>query len=121
MLLDLGCYLPLDRCLQIVRGDNRCALDSRSCRISVFRESTYRLPSKSGALIETQPGAIYLLSMWYTRRELALRVGIFYCGSITSNGWGSLIAAGILSRFRTWPQLFYVEGGITIGLGLLAA
>ncbi|WWC72856.1 uncharacterized protein I206_106820 [Kwoniella pini CBS 10737] len=46
------------------------------------------------------PGAVYLLSKWYTRQELALRMSIFYCGSITSNGWGSLIAAGILSHYK---------------------
>ncbi|WWD07009.1 hypothetical protein V865_005106 [Kwoniella europaea PYCC6329] len=66
------------------------------------------------------PGAIYMLSKWYTRKELALRMSIFYCGSITSNGWGSLIAAGILGHYKKWPYLFYIEGGLTIGIGLLS-
>ncbi|GFZ47578.1 hypothetical protein JCM24511_05322 [Saitozyma sp. JCM 24511] len=61
-----------------------------------------------------------MLSMWYTRKELALRMSLFYCGSISSNGWGSLIAAGILSRFHDWRLLFYIEGGITMAIGMAA-
>jgi hypothetical protein len=61
-----------------------------------------------------------MLSMWYTRKELALRMSLFYCGSISSNGWGSLIAAGILSRFHDWRMLFYIEGGITMAIGMAA-
>ncbi|ETW74941.1 major facilitator superfamily, partial [Heterobasidion irregulare TC 32-1] len=43
------------------------------------------------------PGAIYLLSRWYTRYELAFRSAILYGGLLISNAFGSLIAAGILS------------------------
>jgi sugar phosphate permease len=71
-------------------------------------------------LTAQQPGALYMLSMWYTRKELALRMSLFYCGSISSNGWGSLIAAGILSRFHDWRMLFYIEGGITMAIGIAA-
>ncbi|KIK39170.1 hypothetical protein CY34DRAFT_14582 [Suillus luteus UH-Slu-Lm8-n1] len=47
------------------------------------------------------PGAIFLLSVWYKRDELAVRATLISCGSMFSNGFGSL-----------W--LFYIEGGITI-------
>ncbi|KAI0741207.1 MFS general substrate transporter [Earliella scabrosa] len=72
------------------------------------------------------PGAVYLLSRWYTRRELAFRSAIIYGGLLTSNAFGSLMAAGILSRMegklgiRAWRWLFYIEGAITIVIGLLA-
>ncbi|KAK7688861.1 hypothetical protein QCA50_007550 [Cerrena zonata] len=72
------------------------------------------------------PGAIYLLSCWYTRKELAFRSAILYGGLLLSNGLGSLIAAGILSGMegvrgiRAWRWLFYIEGSITICVGFLA-
>lgn len=43
------------------------------------------------------PGALFYLSKWYTKEELAKRNAIFYAGSLVSGAFGSLIAAGILS------------------------
>jgi len=42
------------------------------------------------------PGAILLISNWYKKDEIALRTCILYCGSLISNAFGPLIAAGIL-------------------------
>ncbi|KAM5542855.1 hypothetical protein V8D89_003239 [Ganoderma adspersum] len=72
------------------------------------------------------PGAIYLLSRWYTRKELAFRSAILYGGLLISNAFGSLMAAGILSGMegkrgiRAWRWLFYIEGSITIFIGFCA-
>ncbi|KAI0687252.1 MFS general substrate transporter [Earliella scabrosa] len=72
------------------------------------------------------PGAIYLLSRWYTRKELSLRGAILYGGLMISNAFGSLMAAGILSGMegkmgiRAWRWLFYIEGAITVAIGILA-
>ncbi|KAI0759993.1 MFS general substrate transporter [Trametes elegans] len=72
------------------------------------------------------PGAIYLLSRWYTRKELAFRSAILYGGLLISNAFGSLMAAGILSHMegkmgiRAWRWLFYIEGAITVAIGILA-
>jgi len=72
------------------------------------------------------PGAIYLLSRWYTRKELAFRSAILYGGLLISNAFGSLMAAGILSNMegklgiRAWRWLFYIEGAITVCIGLFA-
>ncbi|KAI0359688.1 MFS general substrate transporter [Trametes cingulata] len=72
------------------------------------------------------PGAIYLLSRWYTRKELAFRSAILYGGLLISNAFGSLMAAGILSRMegkmgiRAWRWLFYIEGSITVAIGIMA-
>ncbi|KAN0081227.1 Major facilitator superfamily domain containing protein [Tylopilus felleus] len=71
------------------------------------------------------PGSMYLLSRWYTRKELALRSAVLYVGLLISNAFGSLIAAGILSTMQgklgiaAWRWLFYIEGAITMFLGLL--
>ncbi|KAF9503763.1 hypothetical protein BS47DRAFT_746938 [Hydnum rufescens UP504] len=43
------------------------------------------------------PGALFLLSKWYKRDELGLRTALLYCGSLISNAFGSLIAAGVLN------------------------
>ncbi|KZS94139.1 MFS general substrate transporter [Sistotremastrum niveocremeum HHB9708] len=69
------------------------------------------------------PGAIYLLSRWYTRKELAFRSAILYGGLLISNAFGSLMAAGILSNMegklgiRAWRWLFIIEGSITCFIG----
>ncbi|KAJ7712151.1 MFS general substrate transporter [Mycena metata] len=70
------------------------------------------------------PGAIYLLSRWYTKKELAFRSAILYVGLLISNAFGALIAAGILARMegvrgiRAWRWLFFIEGAITITVGI---
>lgn len=43
------------------------------------------------------PGAIFLMSSWYTRGELAHRMAWFYAGSSLANAFGGLIGAGVLS------------------------
>ncbi|KAJ7711487.1 MFS general substrate transporter [Mycena metata] len=70
------------------------------------------------------PGAIYLLSRWYTKKELAFRSAILYVGLLISNAFGALIAAGILAKMegvrgiRAWRWLFFIEGAITITVGI---
>ncbi|KAN0084455.1 Major facilitator superfamily domain containing protein [Tylopilus felleus] len=61
------------------------------------------------------PGSMYLLSRWYTKKELALRSAILYVGLLISNAFGSFIAAGILQNMQgklgltAWRWLFYIE------------
>lgn len=70
------------------------------------------------------PGAVYLLSRWYTKKELAFRSAILYGGLLISNAFGALMAAGILSNMegklgiRAWRWLFFIEGAITVVVGL---
>ncbi|KAF9257148.1 MFS general substrate transporter [Marasmius fiardii PR-910] len=71
------------------------------------------------------PGAIYLLSRWYTKKELAFRSAVLYGGLLISNAFGSLMAAGILHNMegkrgiRAWRWLFFIEGAITMFIGFL--
>ncbi|KAJ7503292.1 MFS general substrate transporter [Mycena galericulata] len=71
------------------------------------------------------PGVVYLLSCWYTKKELTLRSCIFFTGSVISNAFGSLIAAGIFSGMeglrgiRAWRWLFLIEGSTTMTVGFL--
>ncbi|KAI0121387.1 major facilitator superfamily domain-containing protein [Xylariales sp. AK1849] len=73
------------------------------------------------------PGAIFLMSSWYTRGELAHRIAWFYAGSSLANAFGGLLGAGVLGNLSGahgiagWRWLFIIEGVITIGLAITAA
>ncbi|KAF7313298.1 Beta-mannosidase B [Mycena chlorophos] len=72
------------------------------------------------------PGALFLLSKWYTRRELSQRMALLSSGSLISNAFGSLIASSILESmdgafgFAAWRWLFFLEGGLTVAIAILA-
>ncbi|POR32772.1 TNA1 is necessary for nicotinic acid import into the cell [Tolypocladium paradoxum] len=69
------------------------------------------------------PGALYFLSMFYNRKQFALRTAILYSGSQLGNAFGGLFAIAILnldgkSGLEGWRWLFLVEGVITVGLAI---
>lgn len=41
------------------------------------------------------PGALFLLSSWYTPQELATRTAVMYCDSLLSSAFGGLVGAGV--------------------------
>lgn len=60
------------------------------------------------------PGAIYTLSTWYQKRELAKRVAILFFGMFGGNAISPLLASGILKLdhvrgLRGWQWLFLSE------------
>lgn len=72
-------------------------------------------------------GSVFLLSSWYTRRELASRIAIMYTSSQLSGAFGGLIGQAILSRFQhdnrgieAWRWLFIIEAVITVPFAVLA-
>jgi MFS family permease len=73
------------------------------------------------------PGALLILSKWYTRRELTKRNAILFCGNLISNAFSALIGAGVLSNMEgdlghaAWRWLFWIEGAITMFIAILAA
>ncbi|GAA5998021.1 uncharacterized protein JCM10292_002267 [Rhodotorula paludigena] len=73
------------------------------------------------------PGALMVLASWFTKKELGLRFTALYCGSLISNAFGPLIAAGILGTMegkggvRAWRWLFYIEGALTMFFALVLA
>lgn len=72
------------------------------------------------------PGALFLLSKWYKRRELGQRTAILSCGIMISNAFGSLLASAILDNMdgvmglAAWRWLFYTEGSMTICVAICA-
>ncbi|KAI1092206.1 MFS general substrate transporter [Rostrohypoxylon terebratum] len=73
------------------------------------------------------PGALLIQSKWYTRRELTTRNAILFCGNIISNAFSALVGAGVLSNMQgvlghaAWRWLFWIEGGITMFIAIIAA
>ncbi|KAK7701021.1 hypothetical protein SLS64_010615 [Diaporthe eres] len=70
-------------------------------------------------LMQFYPGATYMLSIFYTRTEVAARIAVLYCAQILATGFSGLIAAGIfagmdgLRGIAGWRWLFIVEGAAT--------
>ncbi|OAQ67293.1 inner membrane transport protein yfaV [Pochonia chlamydosporia 170] len=70
------------------------------------------------------PGAIYTLSTWYQKRELAKRVAILFFGMFGGNAISPLLASGILKLdhvrgLRGWQWLFLIEGLFTVCVSFL--
>ncbi|ORY54884.1 putative nicotinamide mononucleotide permease [Leucosporidium creatinivorum] len=71
-------------------------------------------------------GALFLLSTWYTKRELAFRTAFLYSGSLLSGAFSGFISAGIQKGLdgahglESWRWLFIIEGAITAFVALLA-
>ncbi|KAM3548476.1 hypothetical protein ARSEF4850_009389 [Beauveria asiatica] len=65
------------------------------------------------------PGAVYLLSVFYTRKEVATRIAILYTGNILATAFAGLIAAGIFhgmdgaGGLAGWKWLFILQGAVT--------
>ena len=72
------------------------------------------------------PGMILYLSGLYTRRELALRIGLFYTAASLSGAFGGLLARGLSelagrSGYSAWRWIFIIEGLLTVAAALIAA
>lgn len=57
------------------------------------------------------PGGAYTLSTWYTKKQLARRVAIFFFGMFGGNAISPLLASGILKLdgvhgLRGWQYIF---------------
>ncbi|KUL83718.1 hypothetical protein ZTR_07483 [Talaromyces verruculosus] len=72
------------------------------------------------------PGAFYLLSCWYTKKELALRTAILYSGLVIATAFSGLLAAAIFSGLdgarglSGWKWLFIIEGAGSFFVSLFA-
>lgn len=71
------------------------------------------------------PGATYVLSIFYTRTEVATRIALLYCAQILATGFTGLIAAGTFARMDDvrglsgWRWLFAIEGATTAFVAIL--
>ncbi|KAF4467156.1 major facilitator superfamily transporter [Fusarium albosuccineum] len=71
------------------------------------------------------PGAVYLLSIFYTRKEVATRIAILYTGNILATAFAGLIAAGIfhgmdnVAGLAGWKWLFILQGAVTFVIAVV--
>lgn len=71
------------------------------------------------------PGAVYLLSIFYTRKEVATRIAILYTGNILATAFAGLIAAGIfyglddVAGISGWRWLFILQGAVTFVIAIV--
>ncbi|TXT08878.1 hypothetical protein VHUM_03006 [Vanrija humicola] len=71
------------------------------------------------------PGAAFLISCWYPRRDLAVRNVIFYITSAVAGSFAKLMGFGFSQAhgkagLHGWQWMFIIYGIITIVIGLLA-
>lgn len=73
------------------------------------------------------PGALLILSKWYTKRELTTRNAILFCGNLISNAFSALVGAAVLGNMegtlghRAWRWLYWIEGAVTMLIAISAA
>lgn len=90
--------------------------------------SSRKGPQKEPSFVQTltlpATQVIFYLSKWYTRKELSLRMALFYNGSLISGAFGNLIAAAILRGLdgarglAAWRWLYIIEGVVTMATGI---
>lgn len=72
------------------------------------------------------PGALFLLSLFYTRKEIATRLSILYSGNILASSFSGLIAAATFNTLdgvhglQGWRWLFIIEGTVTFAVAAIA-
>ena len=68
-------------------------------------------------------GMVLYLGMFFRRNELLFRIGMFYCAAPLSGAFGGLLATGLAEiqygGYNRWPWIFFVEGAITVLIGLV--
>ncbi|KAL1874749.1 hypothetical protein VTK73DRAFT_226 [Phialemonium thermophilum] len=70
------------------------------------------------------PGALFLLSIFYTRKEISTRLALLYSANILSTAFSGLIAAATFSSIdgahglAGWRWLFIIEGIVTVCIAL---
>ncbi|KAF4963714.1 hypothetical protein FZEAL_10920, partial [Fusarium zealandicum] len=73
------------------------------------------------------PGAVFLMSSWYTRAELTRRIAWLYAGNALANMFGGLLGAAILGglegakNIAGWRWLFIIEGVAAIAFSMITA
>ncbi|KAG0244074.1 hypothetical protein BGW41_000502 [Actinomortierella wolfii] len=70
------------------------------------------------------PGTVYLISLWYTRGEQALRNGLFFSTATAAGAFGGLLAYGIMQMegvggLHGWQWIFILEGLPTVLLTIV--
>ncbi|KXN84257.1 hypothetical protein AN958_12830 [Leucoagaricus sp. SymC.cos] len=72
----------------------------------------------------TLAGLVYCLARFYRRKELVIRMGLFFgLAPSLAGSFGGLLASGLLALddfgpIKQWRKIFFIEGIITMGIGI---
>lgn len=72
------------------------------------------------------PGALFMISLFYNRKECATRMSILYSGNTLASSFSGLIAAGVFagldgkSGLAGWRWLFLIQGVLTVFVAFFA-
>lgn len=71
------------------------------------------------------PGALYMLSLFYTKKELATRISVLFTGNVCGTAFAGLIAIGVFkldgrAGLEGWRWLFIIQGLLTFMVALLS-
>lgn len=71
------------------------------------------------------PGALYMLSIFYTKKEIATRISILFTGNICGTAFAGLIAIGVfrmsgIAGLSGWRWLFILQGVITFVISVIS-
>lgn len=71
------------------------------------------------------PGALFIITTWYTRHEVQQRIAVFYATSLVLGGFSAILEylftlLGGRYGIAGWRWIFIVEGALTVGLGLVS-
>ncbi|KAH0438404.1 alternative sulfate transporter [Colletotrichum camelliae] len=69
-------------------------------------------------------GSLVVIGMFYTKKEVAMRMAVLYTANYLAAGTSTLIAAGVFQMDRVgglhdWQWLFIIDGGFTIIVAFL--
>lgn len=72
------------------------------------------------------PGALYMLAIFYTRREIATRISILFTANICGTAFAGLIAIGVfkmegIAGLSGWRWLFIIQGSFTFVVAIISA
>ncbi|KAM0543265.1 hypothetical protein ACHAPJ_012411 [Fusarium lateritium] len=70
------------------------------------------------------PSSVFLISTWYVRHEVAVRIAFFYLFGNVFGGFGGVLAYGLqqmngLAGYEGWRWIFIMEGIVTALLGFV--
>ncbi|KAF2088101.1 MFS general substrate transporter [Saccharata proteae CBS 121410] len=69
-------------------------------------------------------GAVFYLTLFYTRGELGFRIAIFFGSALLAAAFSGLISFGVFQirseSLKGWQILFLIEGGMTVIMAVLA-
>ena len=70
------------------------------------------------------PCLFLYIGLFYRRFDTQRRVAYFYVSAPLSGAFGGLLASGLgqikVNSYRNWPWIFFIEGAITICVGMVA-